>query len=318
MTLHLDLATDTLLLYPANSFIANHEVLLQFLFSPDSFGDEVEEEDERDAAGQPNTGAEAVATPKMRQRSDNNEVVAEATIVEDYVHKTTAETEASDRSPLLSEKLVIIEDWEPQDQGNRKDKENSDPDQRLLRESIEITLQESVDQLFGSSPFFSLMDQMNEQNDRSADDDDDDGGLDADSEASERQNARDVRDDWSFLCVEMAVCRRRRRMKENEEGDDSETRRLIERTKTIDRLMEARKQGDDVEGEQEHEEDEDDEERERHKRVMSRLQEAETWVNELDNGHRRKSKRKWRVINIESYLLATGTTGSLSVLSNEG
>jgi hypothetical protein len=412
----------------------NHEVFLRFLFSPDSFGDDLDEEnaevqrgvEKQKAGGDVHAvsevkGAEAVSTPKTRQRSDYDG----SAIVDDYEtpsgdknaqQSTTSSAgrtrQSSPRLPKLSGELVIIDDWEREEDGGEKDTAEAPPTPMLgdedekprLEQQADRTtaidvdrsshrtaiLQESVEQLFGTSPFFSLMDAGAPASSTPQPNDDMDQDKDA-APPSEQLPPRDVRDDWSFLCVELAVCKRRhsrrrsgdkkagadaRGEEERLETDDHETRRLLERTRTLDlkartklqQAMRARTAGRELVGaagrrtvscdgaatglprrqppnsggyvrglsissdgsmaegnselerktatrerrlvaEDNYEAEDEVEERERQKRVMSRLQEAEEWVNRLDGGRRsKKQRRKWRVTSVESFVLSTGTT----------
>ncbi|ELR21307.1 PX domain containing protein [Acanthamoeba castellanii str. Neff] len=385
----------------ANAYLTNHEVFLRFLFSPDSFGDDIEVDDENaevDGAGQQKKrktsgaeaadAAEAVLTPKTRQRSDYEG----AAIVDDYETPAARSSTAVDirdhpasgkarqtspRLPKLSGELVIIDDWErAEEEQQEEQEEKANPTTASATEPPAAILQESVEELFGSSPFFSLMDTIKDPargiiGDEAEQQQQQDPAKEQDPELLP---PRDLRDDWSFLCVELAVCKRRhsRRRggkkaaeaahgKEGEEeerleADDRETQRLIERTRTLElkaqartkqqqqqrprvrvscdglpdgsqqRNLRGRELSGSADGEQadktrerrrrlvaedDYEAEDEIEERERHKRVMSRLHEAEEWVNRLDGGRRRsggkKQRRRWRVTSVESFVLSTGT-----------
>lgn len=290
---------------------------MQFLFSPDSFGDMIEVDDERDSQDQPGTGARVVTTPKIRQYCERDGTIAEAPMVEDYESKAETESQGQLEKqqngakpiirsfPNFEEDLVIIEDWEPE---NCKQLRHAGEETPALTKDAANTLEESIEQLFGSSPFFSLMDHVKRPIDSNGDGNDDQTDNSKTNDDEQLQH-RNVQDDWSFLCIEMAVCRRRRSRNREDDHEDMETMRFMEQTRTFERLMnKTRDQSEDeaTENEQTDQETDVNEERERQRRVMSRLHEAEEWVNELDGESQRKKRRKWRVTNLESYILATG------------
>lgn len=257
---------------------------------------------------------------------------------------------------------MIIDDWERAEEEQQEQEQEEDKASSTTPSATEppaAILQESVEELFGSSPFFSLMDTIKDPARGIIEGDEAEQPQQQQDPAKEQDPEllppRDLRDDWSFLCVELAVCKRRhsrRRRgggggkkaaeaahgKEGEEEeerlevDDRETRRLIERTRTLELKAQARTKQQQrprvtvscdglpdkarerrrrLVAEDDYEAEDEIEERERHKRVMSRLHEAEEWVNRLDGGRRRsgrgkKQRRRWRVTSVESFVLSTG------------
>jgi len=354
----------------ANPLLANHDIFLQFLFSPDSFGDDAEGNDSGSSDGEDEleTGkrAEAATTPKTRHRSNYGSAVKNAAAIEEY------DLPPPEARLLTDGGLAIIDEWErvevktgaPCQEGRpRAEKEQSSREERFntgsmgaevknntehQRENASSAadpelLEEAIEELFGTSPFSIIptVGDMNEASNvmSSTQPEGDTNEASNVMSSTQSEQPRLLTDDWSFLSVEMAICKRRSgrkrkqhaRREQGEEGVDSEMKRFIERTRTIETLekMKARElrkvgsghaylpgEGENKKGLEagEGEGESEEEEEGRHRRVMKRLNEAEEWVNKLDYSRQNKKKQRWRVANIEYYVLSTGTGELSSVL----